>query len=390
MQHSYYSATQIHDGHKWLPEGSIVELDASGTVAAIHGKGTVPDEKARHYEGILCPGFVNAHCHVELSHMPGIIPEATGLVGFLQAVMAQRNNATEEVRKAAIAKALAQMKANGIVAVGDIANGTDTLAYRPLCGLHIHTFVEAMGFADEGVEARFAWPQKVYEAFKNSMVEGGTCRYSQSIVPHAPYSVSERMFGLINRHEETAILSIHNEETAGENEYYRNKTGKMQELYAALKIDPSFFKAGGKTSLQTYLPYLSPAHPLILVHNTFMEQEDLRFLRADKRNVFLCLCPNANWYIERRMPPVMHMLESGLPICLGTDSLASNNELSIWAEVQMLQRHFPQLGLELLLHWATYNGAKALDLEHLVGSLAQGMRPGLVYIDKAGHIGVLA
>jgi aminodeoxyfutalosine deaminase len=374
----YLSADKIHNGHEWLPQGSIIAVAADGTIKEIIPAGAAGELPVTHIEGILCPGFVNAHCHIELSHMKDVIDEGNGLVPFLQSVMLGRNNFSEEDKKEAIQSALLEMEANGIVAVGDIANGTDTLSFRENAGLHIHTFVESIGFTETNVEDRFAWPKNVFQKFSQQQSERFHLR--QSIVPHAPYSVSKTMFDLINNFEPGSLLTIHNEETQAENDFYARKKGKMFELYETLKIDTAFFQPTGKTSLQTYLPWLSENHPLILVHNTFSNEEDISLLKESGKQIFLCLCPNANWYIERRMPPVDLFIQSGLPICLGTDSLASNHELSVWSEIQTLSTHFPELDLATLLTWATSNGAKALQMDDIAGSLEPGKKPGIINI----------
>jgi cytosine/adenosine deaminase-related metal-dependent hydrolase len=374
----YLSADKIHDGRHWLPNGSIIELTEEGIIQSILPPGKPVPEQVTHYTGILCPGFINAHCHLELSHMKGAVAEGNRLVPFLQSVMLGRNNFSEEEKRTALKNAIQETLENGIVAVGDIANGPDTLTFREDAGFHIHTFVESIGFTETKLEDRFAWPVNVFTQFSGQQSNSHILR--QSIVPHAPYSVSKGMFGLINNFDLESLLSIHNEETQAENDFYQNKTGEMFDLYQTLNIDTTFFQPSGKTSLQTYLPLLSPQHPVILVHNTFICEEDIVLLQQADRKIFLCLCPNANWHIERRMPPVTLFINSGLPICLGTDSLASNQQLSIWSEVQTLQKHFPEIDLETLLCWATFNGACALHMEHIIGSLEAGKKPGIVHI----------
>lgn len=379
MSLKYLSADKIHDGKQWLPEGSIIETTEEGEIVKILKPRTIDPTDVTHYKGILCPGFVNAHCHLELSHMKGAVAEGNRLVPFLQSVMLGRNNFSEEEKRTALVAAIKETLENGIVAVGDIANGTDTLPFRENAGFHIHTFVESIGFTETKPEDRFAWPVKVFYQFREQQSNSHILR--QSIVPHAPYSVSKGMFTLINNFERESLLSIHNEETQAENEFYQNKTGEMFDLYQTLNINTAFFQPSGKTSLQTYLPLLSPKHPVILVHNTFTDEEDITMLQQADQVIFLCLCPNANWYIERRMPPVPLFINSRLPICLGTDSLASNHQLSIWSEIQTIQKHFPEVSLETLLSWATFNGACALQMEHIIGSLEAGKKPGIVYID---------
>lgn len=384
MSNTYISAQKIHNGFSFLPEQSIIETDVQGSIVTVHPNDKMITGTIKHYQGILCPGFVNTHCHLELSHMKGVIAERKRLVPFLQSVMLGRNNFSEEEKRDALQEAVRETYRNGIVAVGDIANGLDTLPIRERAAFHIHTFVESIGFSETSIADRFAWPENVFQKFSEQ--RSLTHKLSQSVVPHAPYSVSKAMFARINDFEKGSLLSIHNEETRAENEFYRYKTGEMFELYQTLNIDTAFFQPSGKTSLQTYLPYLDPDHPLILVHNTFAEEEDIAFLKRSGRNIFLCLCPNANWHIEGTLPPVHLFNDSGLPICLGTDSLASNHQLSIWSEVLMLQKHFPDIGLETLLRWATYNGAAALKMSGHIGSIEPGKQPGIVHIDPQNRI----
>lgn len=384
---NYFSATQIHDGRQWLAEGSIIVFNDDGTFNGIHAAGSLPDATISHYEGILCPGFVNVHCHLELSHMKGRIPEANGLVDFLKGVMFQRNDFDQASKEMALQEAITTSKNNGIVAVGDITNGTDTLKFRAGAGLHMHSFIESIGFTETKANERFAYSEQVYRQFADQAAQApGNYSLRQSIVPHAPYSVSSAMFALIDSYDKASLISIHNEETAAENELYQSKTGKMFELFEALGIDAGFFEPSGKSSLQTYLPQLAPSHPVILVHNTFLDEHDIRFIREEQREVYLCLCPNANWYIERRLPDITLFEESGLPVCLGTDSLASNHQLSIWSEVQLIHEHFPDISLETLLRWATFNGARALQMDDFIGSLEPGKRPGLVAINEQNGI----
>src|SRR5688572_8446401 len=139
------TADKIHDGHRWLPEGTVIETGEDGTIIALHENYTGSD--TLHYDGVLVPGFVNVHCHLELSHMKGLIP-------FLQGVMAHRGAFTDEQRKAARHEAYHELLKNGIVAVGDIVNTTDTLELRLLDKMHLHSFAEAIGFTEAHAQHR--------------------------------------------------------------------------------------------------------------------------------------------------------------------------------------------------------------------------------------------
>ncbi|RQO30498.1 amidohydrolase [Taibaiella sp. KBW10] len=375
----YYSADRIHDGYQWITMPSVLVFEEDGTFVKAVPAEEIDHTLVVHYSGTLAPAFVNAHCHLELSHTKGLIPEDTGLVAFLGKVVLHRSDNDIE-KKEAILKAMSDLQDSGCIAVGDIANTLDLVALRPEAQMHIHTFVETMGFIPPTAAQRFAYSEQIYRQYQEQTVAKHGYTLRQSIVPHAPYSVSETLFGLINSFESASLISIHNEETAAENAYFEDKAAGMHQLYEALRIDDTYFQPSGKTSLQTYLPYFDTAHPFILVHNTFMSQEDLGFIHAGGYKASLCLCPNANWYIERTLPDIEMLAHSGLNICLGTDSLASNHTLNIYDEVLKIQEHYPHISEEKLLCWATSGGAKALQLAHVVGSFTPGLKPGLVQI----------
>lgn len=373
-ENRFITASRIHDGQGWLPEHTVIEVGTDGTIIGLHDQA---GEQAIHYEGVLAPGFVNAHCHLELSHMKGVVPEATGLIPFLQQIPTQRNNFTDEQKKAARHAAFQSMIQNGIVAVGDIANSDETLDLRLRDELHLHTFVECIGFTEQFAQARLNYSLEVLQAF--AAQEAGEKIRRQSVIPHAPYSVSAPLFRLINEAIPGSLLSIHNQESLAEDQFYKEKTGPVRDLLSGLGIDDTFFQPSGRSSLQTYLPYLDAMHPLILVHNTFTTEADIRFAQKDGRNISWCLCPNANDYIERQLPDVPLLMRHTENICIGTDSLASNHTLSVLDELQVLRKRFA-IDWALLLRWGTFNGARALQMDDTIGSIAPGKRPGIVQL----------
>ncbi len=372
----YFTATRIHNGHDWLPAGSIIEADNEGMIVAVHEKN--PGVNPEFFEGIIAPGFINAHGHLELSHMKGMVPEATGLIPFLQAIPTQRNNFTDEQKKAARLSAYQELVSNGVVATGDIANSTETLDVRMLPGLHMHTFVECIGFTEAFAQARLDYSQQVLEAF--AVQEHQSKLLRQSLIPHAPYSVSGPLFRLINAAAPGSIISIHNQESPAEDEYYRRKTGDVRNLLSGLGVDDAFFVPTGKSSLQSYLPYFSADHPMLLVHNTCTTAEDVAFAQVQMKQLFWCLCPNANLYIERALPDVKMLTSHTQDICIGTDSLASNHQLSVLHELHTLKQHFDFMDWAALLRWGTLNGARALGMDARLGSIEPGKQPGLIHI----------
>jgi cytosine/adenosine deaminase-related metal-dependent hydrolase len=372
----FLTAPLIHNGYGFLPEGSVIELNDAGVIVAIHSE--AEGKEVSSFDGMLCPGFVNVHCHLELSHMKGMIPEHTGLIPFLQKVPSYRTTFSEEQKKAARHEAYNELIKNGVVAVGDIVNVTDTTDVRQLGQLHVHSFVETIGFTDAFAQQRFDAALAVYESFTTQHSDKAFLR--QSIVPHAPYSVSQKVFDLINQYQPQSIISIHNQESLAENEFYFSKEGAVNDLLGGFGIDTAFFQPFATTSLRTYTNWLAATHPCIFIHNTYTQKEDVAFAVNHFEKTFWCLCPNANLYIENQLPDVMVFLDSGVTVCIGTDSLASNHQLSVLEELITLKKHCPFLQWETLLQWATLNGAKALEMDHLIGSVEMGKRPGIINI----------
>ncbi len=356
-------------------KNGVIGVEIDGTIRSV-----LTPEEAEHakigditpYEGLLVPGFVNTHCHLELSHLKGQIETRTGLLGFVQAIMKLRTS-DEATLDLAMLRGDREMFENGIVAVGDISNQLISRGTKLGSPIYYHTFLEVMGFnpltAKESIKRALEFKEK-FDPLK------------VSIVPHAPYSVSAALFKELRSNAEASdeVLSIHNQETEDENLFFERKEGAFLELYKVLGLDIDFYEASGKTSLQTFLPMLSDKQKTLMVHNTFTTRADVEFAEAYNPNLYWCLCPNANLYIENRLPDVEMLRNAGVKITLGTDSLASNNRLSIFAEMQTLQINFG-IDFDDLLKWGTLNGAAFLGIEERYGSLEVGKRPGINLLD---------
>jgi aminodeoxyfutalosine deaminase len=371
VQLAKFKGTALFTGQELLPGNMVLILSDKGVVQDIVHEAAAGDD-VQQVEGILSPGFVNTHCHLELSHMAGVVPEGTGLPAFLTNVMEKRGQQDPAAQEQAMAIAEKAMQESGIIAVGDICNGTATLRQKKNAALYYHSFVECMGFVPAFAQNRYDFSKGVLEQFREA---GLPC----SIVPHAPYSVSADLFALLAATPDNTPVSIHNQESEAENSLYRNKTGDFLHFYQHFGMDVSTFQPTGTNSLPAWLS--SFKQPIILVHNTFTQETDIRFTKDNAIKAYWCLCPQANLYIEKQLPDIELLRSQGSTITLGTDSLASNHQLSIWEEIQTIRKHFPAIPLEEILQWATLNGAQALGISDLYGSFEKGKRPGVVRID---------
>jgi cytosine/adenosine deaminase-related metal-dependent hydrolase len=326
----------------------------------------------QYFEGILSPGFVNAHCHLELSHMKGMIPAHTGLQEFVKQIVALRQVAPEVIQEA-IVNAEAEMMANGIVAVGDISNTLDTLTQKAKHNLAYYSFVELYDLDPSRAADKIEAGLEIQKQFQENCVRA-------SLVPHAPYSVTNDLWNLLSAHFGIHTISLHNQETPDENDFFKTKTGSFLGMYERTKVNLDFFEATGLSALQSVLPVFKKAHHGILVHNSFTSVEDIQAVHAAMDKAFWCLCPNANQYIEQTMPPVELLRSEKARLVIGTDSYASNWSLNILDELKTIQQYHPQIPLAEMLGWATINGAEALQMDKHLGSFEKGKQPGVVLI----------
>ena len=342
--------------------------------------GLVPEKEAGKgveiYEGILSPGLINCHCHLELSHMRSVIPEKTGLVDFVIDVVNKRHFPEDAIQRA-IQSFDEEMFENGIQAVGDICNNESTIAAKIISRICYYNFVEASGWHPSIAVIRFARAFEIYQSFQKQLPQ-----FTSSIVPHAPYSVSEELWNRISAFFDKKTVSIHNQETRDENDFFMNGSGELNRMYEWMGIDNTHHTATGSTSIRSYFDKLRKAKNILLVHNSFTSEEDIGYVIKQKKdsNVFFCICINANQYIEDTVPPIDVFLKEDCKIVLGTDSLASNHSLSIMDEIKTIQKFFPAVPLETILTWATINGAEALEMEDKLGSFEKGKKPGVILI----------
>ncbi len=359
-------------------EGKILDI-ASPPSPLSFGEGEV-----KHYLGIIVPGFVNAHCHLELSHLKGAIPEKGGLDEFIMGIESLRAASEDEIISAA-EKADAEMYAEGIVAAGDISNKNHSFRTKAKSKIYYHTFIELLGFHPSRTEYAFEKGIQLAEELRNEYNVLSTMYHEKknvSLTMHAPYSASIPLLEKIRKYaeENNSVLTMHNQENADENLLFINKTGKILKRLEALGIDASFFEPTAKSSLLSVLLHLPRKNKIQLVHNIHTTSDEIDIAMNYNPNFYWCFCPNANLYIEDRLPDIKMFYNKKLKITLGTDSLASNNGLSMLEEIKTVQKNFPAIPSEEVLKWATLNGAELLNIKETFGSIEKGKQPGLVNI----------
>jgi len=367
------TASAIFSPRGWLRQ-HVLDLDADGVVEALRPRRAF--DRPTVYPGYLIPGWVNAHCHLELSALQGDIPEGTGMTGFIGRLFRARGEYSSEELTSKALEALQSMAEQGTMALGDISNLPASIsAKKQVKEVYTHTFVEVLGLAEEQAAPRLEAAQQLALRF----AEAGL---AHSLTPHAPYSVSRGLFRRLYQQAQ-GPLSLHLLESVEEVELFATGQGPFEQFYAELGLPYRPFAATDAMAHATEA--LPAAAQILFVHNVELSGPALRELHRRFPRAWFVLCPRANWYIHRRLPPVPAFASLTDRLCLGTDSLASNHNLDLGEEVAFLLQAFPQLSLHQVISWGTAHGAKALGVSDQRGAFQVGTRPGVLHWDAAAY-----
>ena len=369
------SANCIFNGINFLSQEMALVIDDFGLLKDIVKKTEIQSSEIEHYDGIIAPGFVNAHCHLELSHLFSQIDPKTGLIEFLKQVIAKRNNFNKKEQEDAAIEADFKMWESGIVAVGDISNIDTTFKTKANSKIYYHTFIELIGLNPLHSETIFEKGLSLLKELENYNLIG-------SLAAHAPFSSSKLLINKIANYNSLNNLafSIHNQESEEETKFFAGRPSGINDLFDYLNIDINWFIPPKTSSLLSYLDVI-PNKKSLLVHNTFCKEEDI--IASKHKFINWCFCPGANLFIENTLPNYDLFLNHNQNWCIGTDSLASNQKLDMCFEASILLSKSPSISIESILKALTYNGAKALGIEDKFGKLIIGKNTGLNLIQHS-------
>ena len=355
----------------------FVEVEEDGTVVRT-GVCEDPAKESVFLDGALVPGFVNAHCHVELSYMKGLFRKGTGMAGFIDQINELRDTKSLEQKVSDLTQAMDSLWEQGVVAMADISNCDDSFAVKARHPMYTRTFLEVFGTEPEDCGA-------VMEGVRKLKAVADGFGIDAAPTPHACYTMSPELVTAVSAEGlKSGFLSFHSEETEEEEEMLKYGSGKMWEnrVKAGMSVPP----VTGKSSLLYFIDRLLQGHPapfdehILLVHECCMDQEGIDAVKAVMNHPFVAVCPLSNLFIHNALPPIDLMRRNGLKVCVGTDSLSSNDDLRIVDELFCLQRNFPEVPLGELFTWASRNGAEFLSKPEF-GTLEAGKKPGLVLVD---------
>ena len=368
------------------PSGVIrngyVEYDeADGTIVSVgecaDGEEVTP--------GALAPGFVNGHCHIELSHLHGKFRKGTGMAGFIDQINELRDWAGREEKTRLVKVWMDKMWAAGVSAMADISNDDASFEVKKSHDMYTRTFLEVFGSEPHMCEGVMAEVTALNEIADKAGIDAAP-------TPHSCYTMSPDLLsasaaaGLAK-----GFLSYHSQESQEEEDLLRTGSGAMYEnrKRSGMSTPP----VTGESSLKYFLQRLAVAadapyeQHILLVHNVCLAQDDIDAAKEKMKNVYWAICPLSNIFIHNALPPVALMRENGLDIMLGTDSLSSNDDLDMVKEMYCLHANFPEVPMDEIITWATVNGARFLAKEDAMGSLEAGKRPGIVRINNIDEHG---
>ena len=361
----------------------FVEFDEDGTIVCT-GQCGDGDEVMK---GALVPGFVNAHCHLELSHLHKKFRKGTGMAGFIDQINALRDWASDDVKTELVREWMDKLWKDGVSAVADISNDASSFPVKQSSPIYTRTFLEVFGTEPEDCEGVMESVMKLQDTSEEYGIDAAP-------TPHSCYTMSPQLLSASSAAGlESGFLSYHSQESQEEEDLLISGTGAMAEnrRRAGMSTPP----VTGESSLKYFIDRLADVKPaphkehILLVHNVTLKQDDIDAAKKAFENVYWAICPLSNIFIHDALPPVPLMRENGLKICLGTDSLSSNDDLDMMAELVCLHENFSDVPMAELFRWASRNGAEFLGKENVLGSFAEGRRPGIVLVnglDENGNI----
>ena len=358
-------------------ENGAIEVSPQGEIISV-GEAEAGDEIL---DGILVPGFVNAHCHIELSHLVGLFKQGTGMDGFIKQINELRCAVDKEGRIKALTAQMEQLYAQGVSAMADISNGNESFDAKASSPLYTRTYLELFGTEPEDAEQILAGAIELQKEAKALGLDAAP-------TPHSCYTMSQELNRMAAAEGlKSGFISYHNQESDQENDMIRYGKGELWEDYNSRGT--TMLPVMGVSALEYFISNLSKARSLpvedgrvLLVHNVDTDPMSIEAALKAFTQCYWAICPLSNIFIHRALPNIDMLREHNLNICIGTDSLSSNTLLSMVDEIRCLQEHFPHLQLDEILKWATLNGAAAIGKEDIYGSFEIGKRPGVVLIEN--------
>ncbi|WP_291170297.1 amidohydrolase family protein [Gimesia sp.] len=356
-------------------ERAIVEVEGSRIAAVYQGEHPRAVDLGN---TALIPGLVNTHTHLEFSQLESPLGPTKPFAAWIRSIMKSRFTCTVPAGQR-IQQGIEESLKAGTTCLGEIATSSESLQLlsaddrKPSAVV----FRECLGFTPDRIE-------KQQQIAADYLQLGTDLELSDAvglgISPHAPYSVNPDLYlNLVQQARDQGVpAAVHLAETEDELEFLTQKSGPFVDLLAELGLwDPQILRDGMR--LYDYLAPLAELTSALAVHGNYFGDAEIEFLKQAPQ-ISVVYCPRTHHYFGHRPHPWLTLISQGINVALGTDSRASNPDLSLWKELQFLREQFPNVSTDLILECGTLAGARALELSDRLGSLTVGKRADLALI----------
>jgi len=370
MQRTAHKARFVLADSNLLLQNAVVYVSSSGRISGIepwNNASVNPRVQVVDWgSALLMPGLINAHAHLELTSLHEKLTRFGSFTDWISQLIRCRRLWTAEDFAVSAAKGAQLSLASGTTLVGDITSSG--MGWKATIGNNLRrtVFEEVLSLApDQAGRAILQLSQRFEQAEPNSIQVHG-------ISPHAPYSVSAELYtraAELSR-KRRMLLTTHLAETRAEIEFLEGGTGEFKDFLAVEGVLPNEWKPPKLSPVQ-FLDNLGVLGPLcILVHCNYLDRESIRRIRKAKSSVVYC--PRSHEFFGHENHPVRRLLDAGINVAMGTDSLASNSSLSMIDEMRFLVKKRRDLAPEEIFQMATRNGAAALRHASVLGCLKRG------------------
>ena len=323
----------------------------------------------------IIPGLVNAHTHLEFSHLSEPLGPAAPFPEWIHAVIAARRERQRPVEEV-IRRGAHEAAQSGTTLLGEIATSDAAAGVPDESTPQIVAYREVLGLDEAAIQCQQA-------AVNQHLTSSGSSvspHLARGLSPHAPYSVHPELFEWTIEQARLAGLPVamHLAETRDERELLERGTGPLARMLQEFGLWQEGLFGGGRTILD-YLDRLATLDRVLLVHGNDLNAEEIGYLEG-KSGFSIVYCPRTHAYFGHHDHPWRMLLERGIGVALGTDSRASNPDLNLWREVLFLRETAPDVAAELLLRMATLNGAQALGVAEETGSITPGKEANLAVV----------
>ncbi|MBI5069058.1 MAG: amidohydrolase family protein [Deltaproteobacteria bacterium] len=356
--HAPPTARLVADGALALDGDTVVAAGPRAEVEAAHGK-------AEPLDAVVLPALVNAHTHLELSHLAGQVPGGGGLPGWIGRFLPARAAAPEN--PALVERAVTALRAHGVAAVGEVTNTLAALPAMSRAGMAGRLYLEIFGLSASRIAAARRAALEMLDASPQPAPG-----LEVVLSPHAVYSTRPAVVAELLQ---AGPASIHLAEDPAERTFVASGAGPFGPLLGALGGEGD--RPQGRSPVACVAGSLHAGN--LAVHAVDLDDEDVEVLR--RSGATAVLCPRSNFHIGGKLPDLPRLLAAGVRLAVGTDSLASSPSLSPLAELLALSRGYPQVPAARLLPLAWNGGAVGA---HRVGRLAPGTAPGVLALPLEG------